>query len=269
MSTAETAQARAYDNNGQYSRKSILRYEKIFGDGYISTGGPGTTDYLCKTLGSALRPGLRVLDVGSGIGGAAIHLARTYGADVVGLDLAPEMVQIALERASELDSDGPGAVAFILGDILEESFAHPFDLIWSRDALMHIPDKPRLFARLFDLLDDGGQIIITDYARGEGTTTPEFAEYVRKTGYHLVSPSQYGRLLEGAGFVDVEVEDATARFVEIMRTEAAHLAADRAGFLEVFSEDDLNYLIDRWAMKEQFCAAGDMKWGIYRAFKRS
>ena len=73
-----------FDNNGQYSRTSILRYEKIFGEHYISTGGAETTDNLCRRLGSSLRPGVRVLDVGSGIGGAAFHLARTYGAKVTG-----------------------------------------------------------------------------------------------------------------------------------------------------------------------------------------
>ena len=65
-----------YDNHGQYSRTGILRYEKIFGHGYVSTGGPETTEYLCSKLGARLRPGVRVLDVGSGIGGAAFHLAR-------------------------------------------------------------------------------------------------------------------------------------------------------------------------------------------------
>src|SRR3954454_188171 len=101
MTTASTAptSARSYDNNGQYSRSGILRYEKIFGDGYVSTGGPETTATLCAMLGDALRPGVRVLDVGSGLGGAAFHLARESGAVVTGIDLAPEMVGIARERA--------------------------------------------------------------------------------------------------------------------------------------------------------------------------
>ena len=38
-------------------------------------------------------------------------------------------------------------------------------------------------------------------------------------------------------------------------------------FLASFHEDDLNYLVDRWAMKVRFCKAGDMKWGIYKAEK--
>ncbi len=92
--TAASAPSGTYDNNGQYTRKGILRYEKIFGDGYISTGGPETTEYLCAKLGPALRTGAKVLDVGSGIGGAAFHLAKQFGAIVTGIDLAPEMVAI-------------------------------------------------------------------------------------------------------------------------------------------------------------------------------
>ena len=68
-----------FDNRGQYSRSSILRYEKIFGEHYVSTGGAATTDDLCARLGDCLRPRARVLDVGSGIGGAAFHLARAHG----------------------------------------------------------------------------------------------------------------------------------------------------------------------------------------------
>jgi phosphoethanolamine N-methyltransferase len=254
-----------YDNNGQYSRTGILRYEKIFGAGYISTGGPETTDYLCAKLGPALRPGVRVLDVGSGIGGAAFHLAKSYGAKVTGIDLAPEMVAIGLERAREWGA--PRDVHFIVGDVLEQPFDEPFDIVWSRDALMHIPDKPRLFKRLFELLAPGGKVVITDYARGKAPGTPEFEAYIQSTGYHVVEPAQYGKLLEGAGFINVDVEDATGKFIDIMKREAQRLEAGRDEFVSLFSEKDLNYLIGRWAMKDGFCRAGDMKWGIYLATK--
>ena len=51
----------------QYSLNSILRYEKIFGQGFVSTGGCETTDGFLKTLD--LKENMRVLDVGCGIGG--------------------------------------------------------------------------------------------------------------------------------------------------------------------------------------------------------
>ena len=165
-----------------------------------------------------------MLDVGSGIGGAAFHLAKTFGARVTGIDLAPEMVAIARERARE--AQAADSVTFLLGDILTTDFPEPFDVVWSRDALMHLHDKPRLFSRLHDLLAPGGYLVVTDYARGTGPGSPEFQAYVRSTGYHLVDPASYGKLLEGAGFVDVEVEDATDKFIDIMKREAARLAVE-------------------------------------------
>jgi phosphoethanolamine N-methyltransferase len=268
MTTTQAAPAAPgtkFDNNGQYSRTSILRYEMIFGAGYISTGGPATTLDLCARIGPALRPGARVLDVGSGIGGAAFHVARNYGAQVTGIDLAEEMLVIARQRAAQ--DEMSRSVSFLLGDVLETDFPEPFHIVWSRDAFMHIPDKPRLFSRLHDLLAPGGRLVITDYARGKTPASPEFERYIEKTGYHVVLPVEYGRLLQSAGFVDVSVDDATARFIEILQEESERLVAHRDHFLQSFTEEDLNYLVERWRMKVRFCRDGDMKWGIYLAAK--
>jgi phosphoethanolamine N-methyltransferase len=118
-------------------------------------------------------------------------------------------------------------------------------------------------------LSKNGRLVITDYARGKAPASPEFERYVETTGYHVVAPREYGWLLEGAGFKDVVVDDATALFIEILRSEADRLVSNRAEFLASFSETDLNYLVERWAMKVGFCQAGDMKWGIYTATKES
>ncbi len=262
--TASSTGKTGFDNNGQYSRTSILRYEKVFGDGYISTGGHETTLYLCEKLGDTLRQGAKVLDIGCGIGGAMFYLAEKYGCDVTGIDLAEEMVAIAHERAAEAGMSE--TVRFILGDVLKYPLG-TYDIGWSRDALMHVPDKPGLFKRIYDLLNPGGRLVITDYARGEAPAAPEFDAYIQKTGYHVVSPTAYGKLLEGAGFTNVKVEDATARFIRILQEEMARLETHRTEFLKHFTAEDLNYILERWAMKVRFCQAGDMRWGIYVADK--
>jgi phosphoethanolamine N-methyltransferase len=269
MTTTQAASSAPskFDNQGQYSRTGILRYEMIFGEHYVSTGGPATTDDLCSRLGSSLRPGVRVLDVGSGIGGAAFHLAKVYGAKVTGIDLAEEMVNIGLDRIDQLKMSD--SVKFLLGDVLKTDFPEPFDIVWSRDAFMHIPDKAELFARLYSLLAPGGRLVITDYARGKAPGSSEFEEYIKKTGYSVIEPTQYGKFLEGAGFKNVVADDATDRFIKILEREADSLVTRRAEFLSSFSESDLDYLVERWAMKVRFCKAGDMKWGNYLATKPS
>ena len=134
---------------------------------------------------------------------------------------------------------------------------------------MHIPDKARLFSRLFSLMAPGGRLVITDYARGKTPASPEFERYIEKTGYSVIEPQQYGEVLEAAGFVNVVVDDATGKFVEILRAEEGRLVSERADFLATFSESDLDYLVARWNMKIGFCQAGDMKWGIYVADKKA
>ena len=116
----------------------------------------------------------------------------------------------------------------------------------------------------------GGRLVITDYARGKTPGSPEFELYIKKTGYSVIEPKQYGELLRAAGFVDVVVDDATAKFVEILRSED-EIAWSPSGpsSSPSFSEADLDYLVDRWAMKIGFCQAGDMKWGIYLADKKA
>ena len=58
----------------QYSTNGILRYEKIFGKGYVSTGGQETTEQFLEMIG--LKPNQRVLDVGCGIGGGDFFMSQ-------------------------------------------------------------------------------------------------------------------------------------------------------------------------------------------------
>jgi phosphoethanolamine N-methyltransferase len=58
----------------QYTLDGILKYERIFGDGFISTGGRHSTEEFLKSLD--LKPGQPVLDVGCGIGGGDVLMAQ-------------------------------------------------------------------------------------------------------------------------------------------------------------------------------------------------
>ena len=74
----------------QYSKNGILRYEQIFGIDYVSVGGESTTEKFCEDhLHDVLEHEKnKVLDIGCGIGGSAFYMARNYGVDVYGIDLA-------------------------------------------------------------------------------------------------------------------------------------------------------------------------------------
>ncbi len=99
--SAVSKRSQDFLDTNQYSRNGILRYEQIFGETYVSTGGKATTARFAKDLG--LKEGARVLDVCCGIGGSAFYLARTYGAHVTGVDLSSNMVGIARENRDKME----------------------------------------------------------------------------------------------------------------------------------------------------------------------
>ncbi|ETK83144.1 hypothetical protein L915_11579, partial [Phytophthora nicotianae] len=129
----------------QYSNQSITRYEKIFGEGYVSTGGQTTTTEFVEKLN--LKPGERVLDVGCGIGGGDFYMARQFGVSVVGIDLSTNMVHRALETSMK---DPSVDVEFEICDATKKEFPDAsFDVVYSRDTILHIEDKQALFAKFF------------------------------------------------------------------------------------------------------------------------
>jgi len=241
----------------QYTDNSIHRYERIFGTDFVSSGGLDVTRAICDSL--AIAPGMRVLDVGSGLGGSAFHMCRAYGAAVTGVDILPQMVAMARQRAAAYGLPG---VTFVEGDILELELPEAsFDLVYSRDSLLHIEDKPALFGKLRRLLAPGGRLFISDYATGPGPFSPEFTEYA--AGYYLHTPDAYGELVKAAGFQLVEARDMTASFVAILQREVASIRG--AAGSEGLPQEDCDYLAKRWERKIDWCTRGEMKWVHLRA----
>ena len=171
------AALQTYLDTHRYTDSSIRIYERMYGDGYVSCGGAETTAEFVGQL--ALQSGERVLDVGCGIGGGWQQLAYDYEVHVVGVDLSVNMVNIALERRVTVAKQQPLEkrqlcdVAFQVADIMSSEFADgTFDVIYSRDSLLHIQDKPALFERLLRWLKPGGRMLFTDYCQSSQPLSP-------------------------------------------------------------------------------------------------
>jgi len=245
----------------QYSQHSIRRYERIFGADFLSSGGVEITKTICASLD--IHEGTRVLDVGSGLGGSAFHLNAVYGAVVTGVDVLPQMVTMATQRATERGIDN---VKFIEGDILELDLPPAsFDLVYSRDAFLYIEDKLALFQTLHRLLAPQGRLFVSDYACGPEPLSDEFVEYANGAGYHLVEPEAYAGIIRNAGFQDVQAEDMTALFVDILQRETADIQKSTGNPEDDLDQEDRDYLLERWNRKIRWCNNNEMKWAHLRA----
>lgn len=137
-----------------------------------------------------------------------------------------------------------------------------FDVIYSRDTILHISDKPALFARFMRWLKPGGKLMITDYCRGTASD-PEFDAYVKQRGYDLHTVSRYGGMIEGAGFVATKAVDYTKVFVESLQAELHRMKSERARFLETFEEADFDYLMSGWEAKiRRYVCGSVMCWSL-------
>ncbi|MFP6720568.1 MAG: methyltransferase domain-containing protein [Candidatus Poribacteria bacterium] len=246
----------------QYTVNGILRYEKVFGYNFVSTGGIKTAQELFSEID--LTPGAKVLDIGSGLGGSAFFIEENYAAKVTGIDLSSNMIQLSNQRASYRNSK----VQFILGDCTQMEFEpESFNLIYSRDSLLHVQDKTTLFQKIKDWLKPSGKVLITDYCCGSSDWSREFSDYVQKRNYTLHDVQTYKHLLEKSGLKIIQGYDNTKRFVVALEAELQHLISMKEEFLQNFARHDYEDLIQGWEKKITRAKQGYQKWGCFYAKK--
>ncbi|WP_158266849.1 class I SAM-dependent methyltransferase [Alsobacter soli] len=161
-------------------------------------GGAEATAALLEKSG--IRPGLEVLDIGSGIGGPARMIAERYGCQVTGVDLTPQFVETA--RALSAMCGMADRVRFEAGSAVAlPCEASSFDLALLLHVGMNVPDKAALFREARRVLRDGGKFAIYEVMRtgdGELSFPVPWAETPDVSA--LAPPETYRESADNAGF---------------------------------------------------------------------
>ncbi|MGI9464783.1 MAG: methyltransferase domain-containing protein [Aestuariivirgaceae bacterium] len=230
-----------------YDDRHIAFLELLWGDGYLSPGGPQEIERLLEGIDLA---GKTVLDIGCGAGGITVALARDFDAGrVIGIDVEEPVCNAARRRADEAGQSArvdirlvePGPFPFA---------GERFDVVFSKDAIVHIADKEFLSAEAFRVLRPGGWFVASDWLiLHDGPPSPEMAHYLalEDLDFGMASPARYEQALKAAGFSDVSLTNRNPWYRQAARSEVARLEGpERPQFEALLSAAEIADQIKTW-----------------------
>lgn len=206
----------------EYDDTAIRFLQVLWGEGYLSPGGPEEVDRVLDGVDIA---GKRVLDLGCGAGGVTLHIGRTYRpAAITGFDVEAPVISHARAAAERAGAAGvafvqapPGPLPFVDGS---------FDVVFSKDALVHVPDKRPLFREIYRVLSPGGVFAASDWLIAhDDTPSDDMKAYLEAEGlsFGMASARAYLAAMAEAGFVESRAESRNEWYREVARTELSRL----------------------------------------------
>ncbi|MBW2542535.1 MAG: methyltransferase domain-containing protein [Deltaproteobacteria bacterium] len=253
-------------HESEYDDALVTLLELIWGEGYMAPGGEGNVVRIAEGLDMKDK---RVLDIGCGLGGPALFLARNYGANVVGTDLEPQLIERArrnaekhgLEARTDFQLVEPGPLGFP-----DESF----DFVVSSGSFTQMANKLDMFKEVLRVLVPGGVFSSYEWMKGEGDYSEDMHYWFKLEGltYALETLESYEATLREAGFVDVSVEESSEWYRNKVREEYERLSGElypRA--LELIGKQHADHRVENWRAMVVICEKGELRQAYSRGRK--
>ncbi len=258
-------------HQGQYSDAVIASIEMVCGEGFMSPGGERCVARIVDGL--EVR-GKKVLEVGCGLGGVLVALARNHHAGSVhGMDLEASVLAHArkrvlaagLEKVIRLQQIAPGP--FPVDDAV-------FDFVVCKEMLCHIEDKQPFYEELVRTIKPGGWLIGSDWLISGGAPgTPAYENWqthLKDAGmiFHFSSVDETVTGFGNAGLRNVQVADNLDWITGINdeHLERVHGSAKQA-LLDALGNDGYDALVVRTRNRVEAIGNGTLLHCNFRAQK--
>jgi ubiquinone/menaquinone biosynthesis C-methylase UbiE len=208
----------------QYEQQFIEALQFMWGTGFLSPGGP---EEVRAMLADISLVGRKVLDIGSGLGGVDLLLAREHGAsEVIGIDVESQLIAAARDNIA---SEGlQNRVNFQLVEPGPLPFAdETFDVVFSKDAMVHISDKTQLFTEVLRVLRPEGVFTAADWLWADGAAESPIVKAWLSGGplkFAFTTVQEAEAALKATGYTAIAIDDRRALLQESNQKEVAALA---------------------------------------------
>jgi ubiquinone/menaquinone biosynthesis C-methylase UbiE len=259
----------ASENDLEYDDDLIDGLELIWGDGFLS---PGGVEEVALLLDGIDLGGKEALDIGCGLGGPSCALVEQHKAKhVIAIDIEPPIIDRAKNRASARNSADqvdfklvtPGQLPF------DDS---SFDLVFSKDAFIHVEDKSALFRECLRVLREDGWIVLSDWYCGSQTFSSEMEAWLEREAksvtFHITTLSSTAAILGDLGFVNVTSTDRNDWYQKYTKEELERLSGSlRDDFVDRFGEQEAQDWVDGILERKEVVDQGHLRPGHLRGQK--
>lgn len=224
----------------EFDSELALQLEATYSPNMMSAGGLDFIDLLFDTIDPS---NLNILEIGSGLGGAAFYIAEKFQAKVTGLEVTPWLTQQSQTRTPQNLRE---SISFLYQENGKPlPFAdNAFDLLFSKEVFTHIQSKKEYFEEYYRVLKDQGIFIFTDWI---SSTSSEWGENMRtflntqNVEMYPQTEIEYLTLLENAGFTVQSVRDDTCVYINYYQNILSRLEDPNnlENLLSVFNKEDL------------------------------
>jgi len=232
-----------------------------------STAAQRLTDTLAHE--ARIANGDAVLDVGCGMGGSSIHLAREMGCRVTGVTLSP-FQRFWAKTAARWHGVGKNA-QFLCADAEQVVFDNAaFDVVWSVECTEHLFDKAAFFAKTAKWLRPGGRLAICAWLAGDHPLDEGATKQVYDVCEGFLCPSlgtrdDYARWITDAGLVLERDFDWTSRVTRTWELCEERVRRSRVRWLAQLLDRNIVVFLDRFGTILRAYQTGAMKYGCFIA----
>jgi ubiquinone/menaquinone biosynthesis C-methylase UbiE len=255
-------------HEAEYFENMVLMLELIWGKGYMAPGGTGNVANLLEGTNPS---GKRILDIGCGIGGPAMEMARVHGAHVVGIDLESPLIDKAREYAREEGLQDQCEFKCVKPGLLQFP-DESFDIVISSGAITQTPDKKEIFSECLRILRPGGYLRCYEWMRSDREYSEDMVYWFKVEGltYTLETLEQYGQRLSNSGFGEITTQDASPWYANEVRREYELIRGDMyPKMVESLGQHDADHFVEDWRAMVIVCASGEMRQGYFGGRKVS